>query len=151
VDLPFVTVHRASIFEVETDAVVSPANSFGFMDGGIDALYMDHFGPDIQLRARRQISEQHAGELVVGAADLVETGHDKTPFLIAAPTMRVPIVLRDSPNAYLAARAVFLLIQRRRFSTGPHAGQRNADYVRTVAMPGLGTGVGRIGFNTCAR
>ena len=43
-DVPFVTVHRGSILEVETDAVVSPANSFGFMDGGIDAVYLDHFG-----------------------------------------------------------------------------------------------------------
>jgi O-acetyl-ADP-ribose deacetylase (regulator of RNase III) len=26
-----------------------------------------------------------------------------------------------------------------------------ADVIQTVAFPGLGTGVGRIGFNTCAR
>lgn len=150
-DVPFVTVHRGSIFDVESDAVVSPANSFGFMDGGIDALYMHHFGPDIQLKVRRQIYDQHAGELIVGVADIVETDHDRIPFLIAAPTMRVPMVLRDSPNAYLAARAVFLLVQRGRFTNGRHAGQRIADHVRTVALPGLGTGVGRIGFNTCAR
>ena len=36
-------VHRGSIFDVACDAVVSPANSFGFMDGGIDALYVDRF------------------------------------------------------------------------------------------------------------
>ncbi len=150
-DLPFVTVHRGSIPDVEADAVVSPANSFGFMDGGIDALYMDQFGPDIQLRVRRQIYDQHAGEIVTGAADIVKTAHERIQFLIAAPTMRVPMVLRDSPNAYLAARAVFLLVQRGPFSTGRHAGQRIADHIRTVAMPGLGTGVGCIGFNTSAR
>ena len=38
-DLDFVTVHRGSIFDLSCDAVVSPANSFGFMDGGIDMLY----------------------------------------------------------------------------------------------------------------
>jgi O-acetyl-ADP-ribose deacetylase (regulator of RNase III) len=150
-DVPFVTVHRDSILDIATDAVVSPANSYGFMDGGIDALYLDHFGPDIQSRVRRQIYDQHAGELLVGVADIVETGHETIPFLIAAPTMRVPMVLHDSPNAYLAARAVFLLIQRGKFANGPFAGQRIADHVRTVALPGLGTGVGRIGFNTCAR
>ena len=47
-DLDFVEVHRGSILDVECDAVVSPANSFGFMDGGIDALYMAYFGSDIQ-------------------------------------------------------------------------------------------------------
>src|SRR5437660_890630 len=32
-DLDFVTVHRGSIVELHVDAVVSPANSYGFMDG----------------------------------------------------------------------------------------------------------------------
>ncbi|WP_210241942.1 MULTISPECIES: hypothetical protein [unclassified Mesorhizobium] len=34
-----VQIHRGSIFDVEADALVSPANSYGFMDGGIDAQY----------------------------------------------------------------------------------------------------------------
>jgi hypothetical protein len=34
----FVTVEQRSILEVDADAVVSPANSFGFMDGGIDRV-----------------------------------------------------------------------------------------------------------------
>ena len=149
-ELDCVTVHRGSILDVSCDAVVSPANSFGFMDGGIDALYMEHFGADIQLRVRRQIWDHHAGELLVGAADTVETGDAQIPFLIAAPTMRVPMVLRDSVSAYLAARAVFLLVTRGAFASGRQQGRQIAEHVRTVAMPGLGTGVGKIGFNTCA-
>jgi O-acetyl-ADP-ribose deacetylase (regulator of RNase III) len=149
-DLAFVTVHRGSILDVACDAVVSPANSFGYMDGGIDARYMDFFGEHIQLRVRRQIYDHHAGELLVGAADIVETGHPDIPFLIAAPTMRVPMVLRESVNAYLAARAVFLLVQRGHFTSGRDAGEPIAERVRVLAMPGLGTGVGRIGFSTCA-
>src|SRR4051812_43983254 len=35
-ELPDVAVHRGSILDLQADAVVSPANSFGFMDGGID-------------------------------------------------------------------------------------------------------------------
>ena len=31
-----VTIHHGSIFDVACDALVSPANSFGFMDGGLD-------------------------------------------------------------------------------------------------------------------
>ena len=150
-DLDFVTVHRGSILELDADAVVSPANSYGFMDGGIDALYLDHFGVEIQLRVRRQIYDQHGGELLVGTADIVETGDDRIPFLIAAPTMRVPMVLQNSPNAYLAARAVFRLDKQGVIAAGPYAGERRGDRVRSVALPGLGTGVGRIGFDTCAR
>jgi O-acetyl-ADP-ribose deacetylase (regulator of RNase III) len=149
-DLDFVTVHRGSIIDVECDAVVSPANSYGFMDGGIDALYLGHFGPDIQARLRRQIFDHHHGELVVGHADVIETGHDKIPFLIAAPTMRVPMNLGETVNPYLAARAVFVLVTHGRFSSGTFAGEEVSRRIQTVAMPGLGTGVGKVGFNTCA-
>ncbi len=149
--LDFVSFHFGSILDAGADAVVSPANSFGFMDGGLDAVYLSYFPGDIQMRVRRQIFDHHAGELLVGTADIVETGHDAIPFLIAAPTMRVPMVLKDSVNAYLAARAVFLLVRDGVFRSGPHAGKPISGHVGTVAMPGLGTGVGRIAPDTCAR
>jgi hypothetical protein len=43
-DVEIVEVRRTSILDAGCDALVSPANSFGFMDGGIDALYLRHFG-----------------------------------------------------------------------------------------------------------
>lgn len=67
-DLDFVEIHQGSILEVECDAVVSPANSFGFMDGGIDGIYLLHFGYDIQTRVRKQIFDFHNGELVEACA-----------------------------------------------------------------------------------
>ena len=81
----------------------------------------------------------------MGAAEIVETGNVRIPFLIAAPTMRVPMKLHDSVNPYLAARAVFLLIQHGMFDQGTLTGERISDAVKTVAFPGLGTGVGEIG------
>jgi len=55
--VPRVTVSHGDIFsslpgplpdnveiDIVADAVVSPANSFGFMDGGIDAVYTHQFG-----------------------------------------------------------------------------------------------------------
>jgi O-acetyl-ADP-ribose deacetylase (regulator of RNase III) len=137
-DLPGVRIHRGSILDLTCDAIISPANSFGFMDGGIDALYTRHFGADLQPRLHHLIRTRHHGELLVGQADIVETGNSAIPFLIAAPTMRVPMALRDSVNPYLAARAVFLLLK--------HGGLP----INSVAFPGLGTGVGGIGPNTCA-
>ncbi|WP_435021043.1 macro domain-containing protein [Tundrisphaera sp. TA3] len=150
-DVEGVEVHRGSILDLRCDAVVSPANSFGFMDGGVDALYLDHFGPDIQMKVRRAILEQHHGELVVGAAEIVATDNPRIPYLVAAPTMRVPMILRESVNAYLAARAALLLVARGRFGHGEHAGRPIAERVESIAFPGLGTGVGRMGVNTCAR
>ena len=149
-DLDFVKVHQGSILDVQCDAIVSPANSFGFMDGGIDSVYMDYFGSEIQLKVRRQIFDHHHGELLVGAATIVETSDEHIPFLIAAPTMRVPMFLHESVNPYLAARAVLLLIKHGKFLAGQYEGKRISDYVKVVAFPGLGTGVGRITARICA-
>ncbi|OKH45748.1 hypothetical protein NIES2101_25870 [Calothrix sp. HK-06] len=71
-------------------------------------------------------------------------------YLIAAPTMRVPMVLYDSVNAYLAARAVFILVTHGTFTSGAKTGEKISDHVKTVAMPGLGTGVGNITSKNCA-
>lgn len=143
-----VSVHRGSIFDVACDAVVSPANSFGFMDGGIDALYVDRFGVEVQTRLRRLILDRHHGELLIGNAEVVETGDLAQPFLIAAPTMRVPMVLRpETVNPYLATRAVLLLARHGTLPTG----EPLSDRLRTIAFPGMGTGVGRVPAELCAR
>ncbi len=149
-DLDFVAIEHGTITDVTCDAVVSPANSFGFMDGGVDAVYLAHFGPSLQTRVQRQIEANHAGELLVGAADIVETNHKEIPFLVVAPTMRVPMVLRESVNPYLAMRAALLLVLRGTFTSGPHHGEPVQDYVQTMAVPGLGTGVGQMSPNVSA-
>ncbi len=41
--------------------------------------------------------------------------------------------------------------QRGVVTQGTYAGEKIADYVGSIAFPGLGTGVGRVGPNTCAR
>lgn len=151
-DLDCVVVQDGSILDAPCDAVVSPANSFGFMDGGIDALYSNHFGWHVQDRLRSLILEHHHGELLIGAAEIVETDHAGIPYLIAAPTMRVPMILGpETVNAYLAARAVLLLVRRGAFKAGSDVGKNIRDHVQTIAFPGLGTGVGRVPFATCAR
>ncbi|MDR6292060.1 O-acetyl-ADP-ribose deacetylase (regulator of RNase III) [Inquilinus ginsengisoli] len=148
IDVAEVTVHRGSIFDVACDAVVSPANSYGFMDGGIDALYVDRFGIEVQTRLRRLILDRHHGELLVGSAEVVETGNLAQPFLIAAPTMRVPMVLGpETINPYLATRAVLLLARHGALPTG----EPLSNQLRTIAFPGMGTGVGRVPADICAQ
>lgn len=138
--LPGIEIFEGSILDVECDAFVSPANSFGFMDGGIDALYVKHFGSEIEGRVRAMVADRHGGELLVGQADVVPTARTP-PHLIVAPTMRVPMRLVGTVNPYLAARAAF------RLCLGADAAALD---IRCVAMPGLGTGVGRVGAATCA-
>ena len=149
--LPGVEIHRGSILDVQCDAMVSPANSFGFMDGGVDALYVRRFGSQLPLRVRDQILEHHGGELLVGEADIVETGDNDVPFLICAPTMRVPMVLGETVSPYLAARAVLRLLRHGSFRGAPFPGVAIRDLVGAVAMPGLGTGTGGVPPAICAR
>jgi len=150
-DLADVSIHRGSITDLSVDAVVSPANSFGFMDGGIDLLYSRHFGWQVQERLQELIRTRHHGELLVGTAEIVETSDTRIPFLIAAPTMRVPMVLTNTVNPYLATRAALLLIRHGVVASGAAAGRRVSEVVRSVAFPGLGTGVGRVTPDVCAR
>lgn len=150
-DLPNVEIYHGSILDLSVDAIVSPANSYGFMDGGIDLLYSHRLGWHIQERLQKLIKEKHYGELLVGQAEIVETDIPQIPFVIAAPTMRVPMILKDSINPYLAARAVFLLIKHGKFLSGNYKSESINQFVQSVAFPGLATGVGRVSFNTCAR
>jgi len=140
-------VRQGSILDAGCDAVVSPANSFGFMDGGIDLVYSERFGWDLQRALQQRIMDRHHGELLVGEADIVETEDASIPYLIAAPTMRVPSNIEETTNAYLAMRAVLLLVKHGSLDDG----RRIRDAVKTVAMPGLGTGIGRMPPKKCAR
>ncbi|WP_084735302.1 macro domain-containing protein [Actinophytocola xinjiangensis] len=143
-----VTIHAGSVLEVDAQAVVSPANSFGLMRGGIDALYARVF-PSIEQHVRSAVLAYHGGELPVGQAVIVPTGVMAPPWLISAPTMREPgeSLPPDTVHPYLAARAVFHLWRDGRLEDE----RRVRDVVRTIALPGLGTGVGGVPPQNCAR
>jgi O-acetyl-ADP-ribose deacetylase (regulator of RNase III) len=149
--LPNVSVHSGSILDLDVDAVVSPANSFGFMQGGIDAVYRRHFGGHIQERLQALLRTHHDGELPVGQAETIATDHPRIHFLIAAPTMRVPMNVAGTLHPYLAARAVFRLVKQGVFAAGSGAEGHVSSRVSAVAMPGLGTGVGGVPPQACAR
>lgn len=102
---PAVRVVHGSIFDTDANALVSPANSFGIMDGGLDGKLRDYFGESVERTVRERIRLQFHGELPVGLAMVVETGHARHPYLISAPTMRCPGDVSQSVNAYLAMKA----------------------------------------------
>lgn len=143
-----IRVHRGSVLDIPAQAVVSPANSFGWMRGGIDAVYAKAF-PEVEQHVRSAVLAYHGGELPIGEAVVVPTGEPAPQWLISAPTMREPgeQLPADTVHPYLAARAVFLLWRDGRLEHGPEV----RDVVSTIAMPGLGTGVGGVAPETCAR
>ena len=139
-DEPSVEILDGDICTIGCDAVVSPANSFGFMDGGLDYALSERFGWDLQDRLQERIRKRPARELLVGEALVVPTGDAKTPWLISAPTMRVPMRLRQTVNAFLAMKTI--LATARDFDGNPP--------IRSVAIPGLGTGVGSLPADVAA-
>lgn len=154
--VPGVTVSQGDIFstvdgpleddaaiDVAADAIVSPANSFGFMDGGIDAVYTHQFGFGLEARLQALLAAEHGGELPVGCAVIVPTENEQIPWCISAPTMRVPEAVPDSPNAYLAFRAALRAVLAHNAAGHPP--------IRTILCPGLATTNGRMPVDRCAR
>ena len=131
------------IFGVPVSAVVSPANSFGFMDGGIDRAYSERFGRHVQDQLREIIRRDWDGELPIGLALVLETGAADIPFLVAAPTMRAPVNVAQTLNAYLSFRAVLRAV--RRFN------EQRPGSIGSVACPGMGTGTGEMPAAICAK
>lgn len=135
-----VIVQKCSIFDVEAEAIVSPANSFGFMDGGLDYEISKRCGWDVQTELQEVIRHRYNGELLVGQAIVIRTSRLYSPFkyVISSPTMRVPMILpKDTVNVYLAVKAALL-------SARGHG-------LDSVVFPGMGTGVGRVSPEQFAR
>src|SRR5688572_13746337 len=128
-----VSIVEADITTLECSAVVSPANSFGFMDGGLDYALSERFGWDLEKRLQKIIKELPEAELLVGQAIILRTGDLKIPILISAPTMRIPtnFNIDTSVNAYLAMKAILIKAI-------------TESEITSVAIPGLCTGVGRM-------
>jgi len=128
-----VSIQLTDICQLSCDAIVSPANSFGFMDGGLDYLLSERFGWDLEKKVQKKIQELPERELLVGQSLLIETEDQKIPYLIVAPTMRIPtnFNIDTSIHAYLAMKAILIQALKN-------------PQILTVAIPGLCTGIGRM-------
>lgn len=131
-DHPEVVPSKDDYFSVSADAMVSPANSFGIMDGGLDAAIAAAI-PGVERRVRERIAKEHHGELPVGLAEVVPTDDARWPYLIVAPTMRIPEDVSRTTHAYVAFRAILLAVRRHAGSGAP---------IRTLLCCGLCTGIG---------
>eukprot|EP01113_Clastostelium_recurvatum_P040872 TRINITY_DN6416_c0_g1_i1.p1 TRINITY_DN6416_c0_g1~~TRINITY_DN6416_c0_g1_i1.p1 ORF type:complete len:229 (+),score=56.07 TRINITY_DN6416_c0_g1_i1:81-767(+) len=145
-ECPNVTISSGHIFDISADAVVSPANSLGFMDAGIDAVYAAHFGQDLMTRVQDTIKTKYHGILLVGQATVIPTKHDSIKYMISAPTMEVPRSVHHTTNAYLAFRAALYAV----LDHNKTAGERGETVINTLLCPGLCTAIGRMSPKKCA-
>ncbi len=127
----------------EFDCLVSPANSFGMMDGGMDAAIIKFFGSSLMDKVQQRILTDYLGEQPVGTSMIVETAHPKHPFLAHTPTMRVPMPIVGTDIPYVAMWAMLLAVRNHNLQ----AQQK----IKSIACPGLGTGIGRFPYSEAAR
>ncbi len=87
------------------DGIVSPANSFGMMTGGLDRALRDYFGRELQDAVRDIILADHFGEQAVGTSIAVDIPGHPGKKLMHTPTMRTPSVILDYQTVYLCMRS----------------------------------------------
>ncbi|MFN8410762.1 MAG: macro domain-containing protein [Anaerolineales bacterium] len=125
------------------DCMVSAANSFGLMDGGVDAAITRFFGDELQDRVQKRIIDEFLGEQSVGTSIIVETNHPKHPFIAHTPTMRVPMDIAHTDHVYLAMWAMLLVVRQHNL--------KSEKQIKIVACPGLGTATGQVPYRQAAR
>lgn len=142
-DTPEVEISRGSILNQQVDAWVSPTNSRGQMDGGVDAVIKRHLGAGIELRVQRAIREQFGGNMPIGSAVCVPSGADNPKFLISTPTMvQSAEDVSETLNVALACAAAFQAIHQQN--------TREPGSIESVALVGLGAATGKVPPRVCA-
>jgi O-acetyl-ADP-ribose deacetylase (regulator of RNase III) len=130
-----VEIYKGDIRDVprEKTAFVSPANSLGFMDGGIDMIFSREMFPGCEKDVKKKIGELDKKTLIgrpylrVGSALWVPVG-EKTA-LIAAPTMFLPHPIPHTQNVYWAMQAALLCAKK-------------IPFIDTLVVTSMGCGIG---------
>ena len=119
-----ITCLQGSLLDVEAQAIVNAANSHGLMGGGVAGIIRRVAGSQVEDEAREQ------APIPVGDAVLTSGGRTRFAGIIHAPTMPEPAMRIPVENVKLATRAALRLADEQGFVS--------------LAIPGMGTGVGRV-------
>lgn len=133
-DVPDVEAVEGDLLALDADAILSPANSFGDMGGGIDKAIDDFHRGAAQTAVMERIAQEWYGELPVGAAFVATLPGRRFTHVVAAPTMRIPGNVAGTIHAYLAMRGALVAVLNFNRTAQPP--------IRLLAVPGLCTGVG---------
>jgi O-acetyl-ADP-ribose deacetylase (regulator of RNase III) len=117
-------VEKGSLTELEVDAIVNPANSSGRMGGGVAKAIKRQGGASIEKDAVAQ------APIPVGEAVITSGGKLKASYVIHAPTMEKPTQRTDRDRVFRATAAALKLADKKG--------------IKSLAFPGMGTGVGKV-------
>ena len=121
--------------EVDVECIVSPANSYGLMDGGYDKAITDYFGWEVAEAVQEKIINECFGEQVVGTSIIVDIPNtDKK--LIHTPTMRVPSKIKDPVVVYNCMRSTLICAIE--------------NSINSIVIPAFGAATGGLDIDTVA-
>jgi len=126
-----IIVESGDLTQIVCDAIVNPANSFGYMGGGVAGAIKRIGGIEIENEAVSR------GPIEVGKAVATTAGTLPCKYVIHAPTMKQPAMRIGIENVKLATQAALDL-----------GVELN---LKTIAIPGMGTGVGRVPVKDAAK
>ncbi|MEK6964057.1 MAG: macro domain-containing protein [Nanoarchaeota archaeon] len=126
-----ITVRKGSITLLNVDAVVNPANSYGFMGGGVAWVIKNVGGQIIEDEAIAQ------ARFHIGQAVLTSGGELIARQVIHSPTMEEPAEKTNVVNIQQAVQAALELADQSEFTK--------------IAFPGMGTGVGGVSKKEAAQ
>ena len=94
----------------EVEGIVSPANSYGLMDGGYDAAIAEWFGAETVEAVQAAVIKECFGEQPVGSCLIVPvpTSVACGQFILHTPTMRVPSIIEDPEVVYHCTRSCIM-------------------------------------------
>lgn len=135
----------------DIEAIVSPANSFGLMDGGYDKAITNYFGPELMETVQLVILRDWFGEQPVGTSLSVpilnslylkhipeeEKVLEQNHILIHTPTMRTPEVIIDHRIVYQCMRTTLI-----------EAIKQGVD---SIVIPAFGGCTGRVPYEVIAK
>lgn len=135
------------------DCIVSPANSFGLMDGGLDMALSRAFGgvevtiPHVQEHLWREC----LGHQNVGTCTIIDMRPLVGPcrYLAHCPTMRVPAAV--SPGSDIVYSCMWSILNAVRKHNQLCSVQNGHTPINTLMCSGLATGVGRVPAHVCAQ
>jgi O-acetyl-ADP-ribose deacetylase (regulator of RNase III) len=126
-----ITVVRGDITQSQAEAIVNPANSRLMMGGGVAGAIRRAGGPTIEREALQK------APIRVSEAIATNAGRLATRYVIHAPTMSLPAMSTDVESVEKATSAALRIAKALGLSS--------------IAIPGMGTGVGGVPVNEAAQ
>lgn len=126
-----IIVKKEDITKIQCDAIVNPANSGGYMGGGVAGVIRRVGCGNIEKEAVQQ------APIPIGKAVATTAGNLACKAVIHAPTMNRPAELTNVENVMAATLAALECADKNGY--------------KSIAFPGMGTGVGRVPLDVAAK